>query len=73
MPGPACTTRLADLLDAQKATKYDVADNISPLVGPGPAVEPTQGTLVHAPTAWIASFDAGPNRRFPKPEFQVWA
>ena len=70
---PACTTRLADILDAQKAMEYDVEDNISPLIGPGSVVELTQGTLVHAPTAWIASFIAGPNRRFPKPEFQVWA
>eukprot|EP00961_Rhodomonas_salina_P148294 1996236-Rhodomonas_salina.3 len=68
---PACTARLADLLDAQKATEYDVTDNISPLIAPGSVVELTQGTLVHAPTAWIASFDACPNRRFPKPEFQV--
>eukprot|EP00961_Rhodomonas_salina_P049982 671324-Rhodomonas_salina.1 len=67
---PTCTASLANLLDAQKAVEYDVEDNISPLIGPGSVAELTQGTLVHAPTAWIASFDAGPNRHFPKPKFQ---
>eukprot|EP00961_Rhodomonas_salina_P302992 3941052-Rhodomonas_salina.2 len=58
---PACTASLADLLDAQKAAEYDVEDNISQLFWPGSVVELTQGTLVHAPTAWLASFDACPN------------
>eukprot|EP00961_Rhodomonas_salina_P129147 1739941-Rhodomonas_salina.1 len=50
---PACTARLRDLLDAQKAVEYDVEDNISPLVGPGAVAQLTQGTFTHAPTAWI--------------------
>eukprot|EP00961_Rhodomonas_salina_P083906 1127759-Rhodomonas_salina.1 len=51
---PACTARLRDLLDAQKAVEYNVAkDNISPLVGPGAVAQLTQGTFTHAPTAWI--------------------
>eukprot|EP00961_Rhodomonas_salina_P281700 3806450-Rhodomonas_salina.2 len=58
---PQCTTCLADLLDAQKAAEYDVEDNISLLIRPGSVLELTQGTLVHAPTAWLGSFDAGPN------------
>eukprot|EP00961_Rhodomonas_salina_P071122 955008-Rhodomonas_salina.1 len=36
-------------------------------------MELTQGTLVHAPTAWLGSFHSCPNRCFPKPKFQVWA
>eukprot|EP00961_Rhodomonas_salina_P238753 3226778-Rhodomonas_salina.1 len=53
--------------------KYDVEDNISPLIGPGSVVQLTQGTFKHAPTAWLGSLDSCPNRRFPKPEFQVCA
>eukprot|EP00961_Rhodomonas_salina_P108682 1462868-Rhodomonas_salina.1 len=52
------------------AVEYDVEDNISPLFGPGAVAQLTQGTFTHAPTAWIGSFDSGPNLCFPKPEFQ---
>lgn len=58
---PACTAHLADLLDTQKAAEYDVEDNISLLIWQRSVMELTQGTLTHAPTAWLSSFNTGPN------------
>lgn len=68
---PACVDKLKDLLDAQKEQLIDVeTPDLSPLIGS--VVHLTKGTVSHRPTAFLGTFDSGPNRRFPKALFQVW-
>eukprot|EP00961_Rhodomonas_salina_P055872 750212-Rhodomonas_salina.1 len=66
---PEYADKLKDLLDAQKEQLIDVkTPELSPLICS--VVHLMKGTVSHCPTAFLGTFDSGPNSSFLKALFQ---